>query len=179
MNTSHRVRKIHSHLSNQGQGHLTVKTIPRQQTPENLLDRARGREAANVARAGEMETLECAWYVGKRRPLSDLPFWKRWLVRAVYFSVGWCTGDGIEAQAICTSKELAEEMAKEDGWFYHELPINVPLPDETCRFRAHVFPASEASGRYEHLRLPVAAVRVSEIEQLERKVEQVIRSASA
>lgn len=101
------------------------------------------------------------------------------MVRAVYFTVGWCTGDGIEAQAICTSKELAEEMATQNGWFYHELPINTPLPDETCRFRAHVFPSSDVAAKYENLRLPVAAVRVSEIEQLERKVEQVIRSASA
>lgn len=169
-----RVRKIHQNLSSQSQDRLTVRSLVRNR-PENRLVRA----GEAMAQAGEIETLESAWYVGRRRPLSDLSFWKRWLVRAVYFTVGWCTGDGIEAQAICTSKELAEQMAGQDGWFYHELPINIPLPDETCKFRAHVFPSSEARDRYEALRLPVAAVRVSQIEQLERKVEQVIRSASA
>lgn len=175
---SQRVRKIHSHQI--ARSNLRAATNRPRPTllPVNQQDRGRA-EADKVARVGEIETLECAWYVGRRRPLSDLPFWKRWLVRAVYFTVGWCTGDGIEAQAICTSKELAEEMASQDGWFYHELPINVPLPDETCKFRAHVFPTSEVSDRYEHLRLPVAAVRVSEIEQLHRKAEQIIRSASA
>lgn len=169
---SHRVRKTRNHLSGQGQRMVNSLTQTRR---ASLLVPANSA----MARAEEIETLECAWYVGKRRPLSDLSRWKRWLVRAVYFTVGWCTGDGIEAQAICTSKELAQEMASQDGWFYHELPINVPLPDETCRFRAHVFPTSEAGDRYESLRLPVAAVRVSQIEQVERKVEQVIRSASA
>lgn len=172
MGMSHRVRKTRNNLNSQSRS--TAKHQTRLH-PVNQQD----REGAVMARAGDLETLECAWYVGKRRPLSDLPFWKRWLVRAVYFTVGWCTGDGIEAQAICTSKELAEQMASEDGWFYHELPINVPLPDETCRFRAHVFPTSEAAAKYDSLRLPVAAVRVAEIEQLERKVEQVLKSASA
>jgi hypothetical protein len=133
----------------------------------------------NVAQASDLETLECAWYVGRRRPLSDLPKWKRWLVRTVYFFVGWCTADGVEAQAICTSKELAEQMAGQNGWFYHELPINVPLPDETCRFQAHVFPSSEAAQKYEALRLPIGAVRLSDMQKLEQKIEQVVRSASA
>lgn len=133
----------------------------------------------NMAKASEIESLECAWYVGKRRPLSDLPAWKRWLVRSVYFAVGWCTADGVEAQAICTSKELAEEMAGKNGWFYHELPINIPLPDETCRFRAHVFPSSEVAQRYEALRLPIGAVKVAEIEQVQRKIDRLVRSASA
>ena len=97
----------------------------------------------------------------------------------MYFTVGWNTGDGIEAQAICTTKELAEEMAKPDGWFYHELPINVPLPDETCRFRAHVFPSSEARPKYESARAPLVAVRVSDLERAERLSEQIVRSASA
>ena len=175
MSVGQRVRKNRSHLNSQSRS--TVKHQPRLR-PVSLRGRAVD-QGANVAKTSEIDCIDCAWYVGKRRPLSDLPFWKRWLVRAVYFTVGWSTGDGIEAQAICTSKELAEEMASKDGWFYHELPINVPLPDETCKFRAHAFPSSDAASKYEKLRLPVAAVRVSEIEQLERKVEQVIRSASA
>ena len=167
-----RVRKSRSHLTDHSRS--TVSS-PFRQTRESQLARANKK----MAQASELEALECAWYVGRRRPLSDLPFWKRWLVRAVYFTVGWCTGDGIEAQAICTSRELAEQLASQNGWFYHELPINTPLPDETCRFRAHIFPSSEAREKYERLKLPVAAVRIAQIEQLERKVEQVVRSASA
>lgn len=132
-----------------------------------------------MAQATEIETLDSAWYVGRRRPLSQLPRWKRWLVRAVYFMVGWSTGDGIEAQAICTTKERAEQMAEQDGWFYHELPINISLPAETCKFRAHVFPLSDAREKYEAMRLPVAAVSHATIKKAEQKIEQIIRSASA
>lgn len=124
----------------------------------------------------DIEILRSAFYVGRRRPLSDLAWWKRWLVRAVYFTVGWCTGDGIEAQAICTSRELAEQMASRPGWFIHELPINTPLPDETCRYRLHVFPGSDANRRYEAFNLPLVAVNTNEVES---KIDQIIRSASA
>lgn len=176
MALSHRVRKTRNNLNSQSRLMVNSKILPHK-TPESQQGRARVGDS--VAKASEIESLECAWYVGKRRPLSDLAFWKRWLVRAVYFTVGWCTGDGIEAQAICTSKELAEEMAKPDGWFYHELPINVSLPDQTCKFRAHVFPSSEARGKYEAMQLPIGAVKTAKIREVEQKVEQIIRSASA
>jgi hypothetical protein len=175
MSVSQGVRKNRNHLNGHSRSTTKIRQSLRRASPLVPV----GDREGKLAQAGDLETLESAWYVGRRRPLSDLPFWKRWLVRAVYFTVGWCTGDGIEAQAICTSKELAEEMAKQDGWFFHELPINTPLPGETCRFRAHVFPSSDARGKYEAMRLPLGAVRLSTIQEAERKVEQIIRSASA
>ena len=129
-----------------------------------------------MARTCEIETIETAFFVGKRRPLSDFPLWKQWLVRFIYFALGWSNGDAVEAMAICTDKALAEDMANKPGWFLVRLPINTPLPDEPCQFREHTFPHSEEQERYETERtVPVVAVRASVLQDVRRVEEQVDR----
>lgn len=84
-----------------------------------------------------------AFHVGRRRPLSDLPFWKRLVIRWSYRITGWCTGDGVESLAITTDEELAREMASRPGGFYEPLPLNVALPDQICFYKCQAFPLSD------------------------------------
>lgn len=136
----------------------------------------------SVAQARDIETVETAFFVGQRRPLERVPGWKGWVLRAIYFAFGWSCGDDVEGQAVCTSLELAKEMANKPGWFYLELPINTPLPDEMCHFKAHDFPSSEVRERYEARTTPIAAVRlnvVSELKKVSKDLEELTRAARA
>lgn len=111
---------------------------------------------------------ERAFLVWKRRPLSDLPLWKRSLIRFVYFVAEWSTGDGIEFQAIITDEELAKDLASRPGWAVHELPVNECLPEETCQYGKHLFPSSDAAQRYSGRQLGMVAVPHHAIKQLAR-----------
>lgn len=126
--------------------------------------------------------METAYFVGQRRPLSDLGRWRRTLVRFVYFVVGWSGGDQVEAQAITTTKECALGMASKPGWFVVELPLDHCLPEEPCQFRLHTFPASDAKARYDTDHRPLVAKPCAEVlaEQkgVEAAIEQVDRMRS-
>ncbi len=107
---------------------------------------------SQVRRAGrETEGVKYQWVVLQRRPLSDLPPWKRWLVRYVYRLVDWQTADGEEKQAICETEAVAKAICAAGGpnWFYHRLPVNATLPAQTCKLDGVRFPQSEASEFYE------------------------------
>lgn len=123
----------------------------------------------------EIEALDVLYYVGKRKPITELPPDQQEKVREAYRDCRWSSDYGIEAQGIYTSKELAEAVCKERGpnWFYHALPINSCLPDETVMFRAHVFPGSDARAMYENLEAATKAVRVSELRALEDEIARL------
>lgn len=123
----------------------------------------------------EIEALDVLYYVGKRKPISELPPDQQEKVREAYRDCHWSSDYGVEAQGIYTTRELAEAACKEGGpnWFYHALPINTCLPDETVFFRAHVFPGSDQRAMYENLEGAVKAVRVSELRALEEEVQRL------
>lgn len=113
----------------------------------------------------EIEALDVLYYVGKRKPISELSPEQQDRVREAYQDTHWASDYGVEAQGIYTSKELAENACREHGpnWFYHALPINSSLPDTTVFFRAHVFPGSDERAMYENLAAETIAVRVSDL----------------
>jgi hypothetical protein len=123
----------------------------------------------------EIEALDTLYYVGKRRPISELTPEQQAKVREAYRDCHWSSDYGIEAQGVFTSKELAEAVCKERGpnWFYHALPINSCLPDETVFFRAHVFPGSDERAMYENLEAATRAVRVSELRALQEEIDRL------
>lgn len=125
----------------------------------------------------EIQALDVLYYVGKRKPISELTAEQQEKVREAYKDTHWASDYGVEAQAVCTSKALAEQMCREHGpnWFYHALPINSPLPDETVFFRAHVFPGSDQAEMYENLEGATKAVPVSYLRMLEEEVERLRR----
>lgn len=147
-----------------------INRVPRIMEAQNA---ATGTNSVVLLR--EIEALDVLYYVGKRKPLSELSPDKQEQIRAAYRDTNWSSDFGIEAQAVCTSKALAEKMCKEHGphWFYHALPINSPLPDETVFFRAHVFPGSEAVEMYENLAGATKAVPVTYLRMLEEEVERL------
>jgi hypothetical protein len=122
----------------------------------------------------EIEALDVLYYVGKRKPISELTPEQQERVREAYKDTHWSSDYGVEAQGIYTSKALAEEACKRNGpnWFYHALPINSCLPDETVFFRAHVFPGSAAAQMYENLAAATVAVPVSYLRALEEIAKQ-------
>lgn len=129
----------------------------------------------------EIQALDVLYYVGKRKPISELTPEQQEKVRAAYQDCHWASDYGVEAQAICTSKALAEQMCQEHApnWFYHALPINTPLPDETVFFRAHVFPGSDASQLYENLEGAVKAVPVTYLRMIEDEVQRLREQVQA
>jgi hypothetical protein len=141
------------------------------------------RSSPNMAHAQEIQVIDTAFLVGKRRPLTDFPFWKRWIIRAIYFALGWSDGDAVEVQSICTSRELAADMANKPGWFFVRLPINTPLPDEPCQFREQEFPNSDIARRYERTHPePLRAVMpedLKHLEELDERLRNLVKSARA
>lgn len=129
----------------------------------------------------EVEALDVLYYVGKRRPISELPPEQQEKIREAYKDCHWASDYGVEAQAVCTSKALAEQMCKEHGpnWFYHALPINTALPEETAFFRAHVFPGSEAVQMYENLAGAIKPVPVAHLRALEEEIERLRNQVDA
>jgi hypothetical protein len=115
----------------------------------------------------EIEALDVLYYVGKRKPISELPPEQQEKIREAYRDCHWSSDYGVEAQGIYTTKELAEAACREHGpnWFYHALPINSLLPDETVFFRAHVFPGSGNRAMYENMAAETVAVNVSALRQ--------------
>jgi hypothetical protein len=107
------------------------------------------------------EPVKYMWAVFQRRPITSLSWWRRWLVRRVYWLVDWQTADGEEKQAICSSEATAKAMVAAGGpnWFYHRLPVDATLPADTCRLDGVRFPLSDASRLYEaHGKKPVPVV---------------------
>lgn len=125
----------------------------------------------------EIQALDVLYYVGKRKPISELTPEQQEKVREAYRETHWASDYGIEAVCVCTGKDLAEQICRERGpnYFYHALPINSPLPDETVFFRAHVFPGSDQVEMYENLEGATKAVPVSYLRMLEEEVERLRR----
>lgn len=81
-----------------------------------------------------------------------------------------------EDRGVFVDEADARWAANCKGGNYKSVPLGAVLPEETCSFGIHDFPQSEASTFYRHRRMPYVAVPRNEVEQ---KIDQIIRSASA
>ncbi len=164
--SSRRIQKIHERLP---QPTTRQRVVAR---PVSHRREARASALAahpKMALASEIQVLPSAFFVGKRKPISELPWLWRALARFVYRRTGWASDHGIESQAICTSREMAEALCAENkNWFIQELPINTPLPDETCKFKLMTFPRSDAVELYNDRRAPFVAVPSRDMMSLAR-----------
>lgn len=98
------------------------------------------------------------YLVVKRRPLAELPWLCRWLIRVAYFRTGWASDFGVEYQGVYTTESEAHWAASGAGMSYTELPLNGSLPEETVQYGTHDFPLSDASALYRNRSLPTVAV---------------------
>lgn len=97
----------------------------------------------------------------------------------MYERIHWTPDYGIEYQGVYTDEAEARWAASGPGMFVMEVPLNGSLPEETCQYGKHDFPLSEASPMYRNRNLSFVAVSRERMAQLESKVEEVFRSASA
>lgn len=91
-----------------------------------------------------------AYFVGKRRPLSDLPLEQQQKIREAWAETKW-TPNAYECLGIVTSEADARRAASKPGYFWIELPVDELLPEELGRRMKQDFPASEASDWYREL----------------------------
>lgn len=179
MSVSHRIQKTRNHLSNQGQGRLTVKTTHRQPIRAMFPVPAKARSMVALERDIRPTSV---FLVARRPPLSEHPFVWRWLARFVYKRIQWAPDFGIEYQGVYTDASEARHVASGPGMFVIEMPFNASLPFETCQYGTHDFPSSEASHQYRNRKFPFVAIPRNELDDqllLEAKIEQVARAASA
>lgn len=115
----------------------------------------------------------------------------RWLLR-MYFKwrgfacrshCGECDGKcyaSIEYRGTFLDQSDARWAANCHGGEVKPIPFNAALPEQTVSYGVGDVPQSEASQFYRKgVDLPFVAVRRERLAQLEEKVEQVLRSASA
>jgi hypothetical protein len=132
------------------------------------------------------DDLPTAYVVVQQKSLKDDPHVPRVIKRLlqwVYFRYGWAAVDHdgrsyckLEFVGVFDSAAAARWAAMIPGGSYRELPLNNSLPEETCQFRVHDFPASPISADYRNRKLPFIAIPRA---VFERKVEKIIESASA
>lgn len=116
------------------------------------------------------------YLVVKRRPLSEQPALWRWLARLVYWRIGWASDYGVEYQGVYTDEGEARHAASGAGMSYTALPLDQSLPEETCQFRTHDFPVSDASAKYRRRALPFVAIPVKDLQSLvllENKIDDL------
>lgn len=115
-----------------------------------------------------LSNLDSVFVVVKRKPLTEVPRLYRWLARWVYFRIGWASDYCTELIGVYTSKSDAWHVANGPGLAIMEVPLNASLPDETCQFRCHEFPATDTEGRtrYQHRTLDLVAIPREHLMQL-------------
>lgn len=85
-----------------------------------------------------------AFYVGRKRPITELSPEQQKKIRDAYRYTGFAYNDSEEGICICTTEEKAIEACKgKIGWFYMELPIDECLLEQTADFKGAHSPASD------------------------------------
>lgn len=125
--------------------------------------------------------LDSIFLVVRRKPLSALKWYQRLLIRSAYFHTGWASDYSVEYQGVYTDKAEAETAANREGWSFTEIPLNASLPEETCAFRCHDFPASSARARkgYQKRKLGIVAMPLSNLAELQAGVAKLSEARKA
>ena len=114
----------------------------------------------------------------RRKPWADFPWFSRTVIRLLYKFYGWNTDNGsLENQAFYTTfktEEEAQAFARERGWGVQGLPINKPLPDETCQYGLNDMPRSKAKWVTTERNLSVVAVDRSRLVELDRGAQSIV-----
>lgn len=108
----------------------------------------------------------------KKDPITNYPWWARWLLLSVY----WLTNydGGIELVTVCTSEQEAEAFAKHAGYRGIWLFLNKPLPDEPCQWRPAIHFKSPFRTQYAHYVPDMVAVNKADFAKLVSKTEELL-----
>lgn len=182
-NMAHRIRKTKGHLTTNHKkaGHLR---------PVEKVESLRG--PAKVEEVAAAEIVD-HYLATQRKPLEDVePIWiLRWLLRR-YFKwrgfacrshCGECDGKcyaSIEYRGTFENKGDAYYAANCRGGEVKPIPFNAALPEETVAYGVGDVPQCEEPEFYRNgVELPFITIPRERMAQLEEKVEEVFRSASA
>lgn len=166
MSMANRIRRSRSHTNHQSARKMEKNPTLHLHRPE-------------ILPAPDDNLPASVWLVARRPPLSEHGTFYRWLARWLYGRIHWTPDYGIEYQGVFTDESEARYEASMVGGFVMEIPFNASLPEETCQYGKHDFPLSEASSEYRNRKLSFVAVSREKMAELEKKVEQVYRSAQA
>lgn len=92
---------------------------------------------------------DVVYFVGRKRPLTELSPDQQQKIRQAYADTGFAHNDSEEGICVCTTEEKAIEACKDvegklrDGWFYYKIPVNRRLPNATADFGGSFHPASD------------------------------------
>jgi len=114
----------------------------------------------------------------RRKSWAEFPWLARTIIRLLYKYYGWNTDEGsLENQAFYDNfetEEEAREFAKERGWGVQALPINKPLPNETCQYGLNDMPQSSAKWVTTDRNLHFVVAPRARLAELERGAQSVI-----
>jgi hypothetical protein len=105
----------------------------------------------------------------KKDPITDYPWWARWLLYAVY----WLTNydGGIQLVTASRTEAEAERFAKDAGHRGVWLVMNKPLPDERCQWKPAVHFKSPLKSRYLNYEPELLAVEAEKVQSLRQIVK--------
>lgn len=116
--------------------------------------------------------LPSAFHIGKRKSIKNLPRWRRWLIRTVYFKCKWGSDYSFEHMGIFTDLDVAEHVAEvlrndnpDDIYSVKELPINAVLPDAPVKYGMYSVPASDINDKYQKRPGWLPAVSTQDVEK--------------
>lgn len=178
MSVPHRIRKNRSHLT---LNHKTESSLRLHRPDPEIL---KGRE--RVEDSAEEEKIFIAYQFKSLEDDPRLPRWLKWVLRKIYDHYEWAANDH-DGKSYCQiqwrgsfyNEADARWAASCPGGRYRALPLNGLLPEETCQYGIYDVPLSSHSPNYRNRSLSFVAVPRERLVQLEKKVEQVYRSASA
>lgn len=135
---------------------------------------------------------ETAYVVERRRHISELNGWRKWLLR-IYFVWGGrffyfvlrCPVPDVygfwkEAQGVSLdfdpqeARKRAEGWLQDESWYFQTYPVNRCLPLETCQFGEQRFSKATGAGLYEMPRSDYVAVERSRLINMDRDAQSVV-----
>jgi len=109
--------------------------------------------------------------VGRRVSINEVPWIYRVILRWVFRRVNWAStpddcNHSKEIQMVATDPTLARANMK-PGWYVHDdIPVNVLLPEETCKMGKMEFMGSPMNREYARIPVDTVSVKISDLNRL-------------
>lgn len=186
----HRIEKIHGHQRSQRRNQHPDLSQRRKMSPyQTILAYLKLLDLSHLNNP-DMEVRNY-FLVTQRKSLESVEpwLWLRWLLRQYFRWRGFacrshcnCSGGcyaSVEYRGVFDDEAAARFAASCEGGEYKPIPFNAALPEETVSYVPGDVPLSEASPWYRRgSMLPFVAVRRSDLEELEKKVDQTLQCAN-
>jgi hypothetical protein len=122
-----------------------------------------------------------SYYFYERKPLSGYDAETRETIRALYRRHGWNTDDG-SVESVMTffgTERKAKRIADREGLSFQELPINKPLPRQTCKFGLNYVPSCDQPRQTTEREMSFDAIPNRQTRRIQCKLERTRRRVTA